>query len=462
MKKIFYTITFLNLLNSQQLPYGRPQYFDIDINTTIKKIHIKTPKQFYNTLFKNINPIIHKNTAVYFLELELDSSEAIQFTISDSIFQEKSTLYFIDLINNSWIGPYSKKSFINNAHILTGQMKTKKVLIELSTFIGNIPKKHIESIINPNPENKYSFNSRKNYKYINREPNKKILLTGYWPPSNEAIRSFSQNHLLNPNGWIGGNWENRGYDIVSYFPIFTDADCESCGQGYGDLEVDYQDTSEDWWNIVDSINPIAIITFSRGYIDFSWELEWQYFNYFYWNADFTEPYYPTPSPPDSSVQVNTRRYSSLPMDSIISKIDNSGLGLLPYIDYTNGAGSYLSEFMGYHGVWHKAKMDSLDIPCIVAGHVHVGGLIDWITARQAAEITLREVIKVVDQYQTLPGDINNDGVISVSDMLKIIDYLFLNIHLNEDELGRADINFDQYIDVFDLILISNIILDWSY
>ena len=187
-------------------------------------------------------------------------------------------------------------------HILTGQMKTKKVLIELSTFIGNIPKKHIESIINPNPENKYSFNSRKNYKYINREPNKKILLTGYWPPSNEAIRSFSQNHLLNPNGWIGGNWENRGYDIVSYFPIFTDADCESCGQGYGDLEVDYQDTSEDWWNIVDSINPIAIITFSRGYIDFSWELEWQYFNYFYWNADFTEPYYPTPSPPDSSVQ----------------------------------------------------------------------------------------------------------------------------------------------------------------
>ena len=72
-------------------------------------------------------------------------------------------------------------------------------------------------------------------------------------------------------------------------------------------------------------------------------------------------------------------------------------------------------------------MDSLNIPCIVAGHVHVGGLIDWITARQAAEITLREVIKVVDQYQTLPGDINNDGVISVSDMLKIIDYLFLSM-----------------------------------
>ena len=208
MKKIFYTFTFLSLLNSQQLPYGKPQYFDIYIEKTIKKININTPKQFYDTLFKNINPIIHENTAVYYLELEIGSSEPIQFTILDSIFQESSTLYFIDLINNSWIGPYSKKNFIGKARILTGQMKTKKILIELSTSVDDMPKNHIESIINPNPEDKYSINSNINYKYFNRQPNKKILLTGYWPPSNEAIRAFSQNHLLNPNGWIGDNWEN--------------------------------------------------------------------------------------------------------------------------------------------------------------------------------------------------------------------------------------------------------------
>ena len=148
------------------------------------------------------------------------------------------------------------------------------------------------------------------------------------------------------------------------------------------------------------------------------------------------------------------------MDSIVSKIEAFVPSLTPYIDYTDGAGAYLSEFMGYHGVWHKARMDSLDIPCIVAGHIHVGGLIDWTTARQAAQITLREVIKVVNQYQTLLGDINNDGVISVSDMFQIIDHLFLNLSLDENELSRADINFDQSIDVFDLMLISNIILDW--
>ena len=84
----------------------------------------------------------------------------------------------------------------------------------------------------------------------------KILL-GYWPPSNEAVRRFSTNPLLNPEGWIGENWEESGYDIISYFPSFLPPDCMNCGQGNGDFEVDYQDFSEDWWNVVDTISPAA-------------------------------------------------------------------------------------------------------------------------------------------------------------------------------------------------------------
>ena len=37
-----------------------------------------------------------------------------------------------------------------------------------------------------------------------------------------------------------------GICILSYFPYFDEPDCESCGQGHGDFEVDYQDTSEDY------------------------------------------------------------------------------------------------------------------------------------------------------------------------------------------------------------------------
>ena len=72
----------------------------------------------------------------------------------------------------------------------------------------------------------------------------------------------------------------------------------------------------------------------------------------------------------------------------------------------------------------------------------------------------REVIKVVDEYQRLPGDINQDGVISVYDMLAIIDHIIGVTELEQNQFNRADINFDTYIDVFDLLLLSNIILDW--
>ena len=66
----------------------------------------------------------------------------------------------------------------------------------------------------------------------------KIMLTGYWPPTNEMVRHFSQDSELNPEGWQGENWEGLGYDVVSFFPQFEPADCNDCGQGYGDLEVD--------------------------------------------------------------------------------------------------------------------------------------------------------------------------------------------------------------------------------
>ena len=458
MRRNIFILYLLGIIKAQELPYGMPRYFEIEVNQPIKRSAIRIQEGLKNHFFDEINPIIEGNQHLYYFEIILEKDDPIHFKIFDSTFHKSSTLYFIDIQNNGWVGPYTKDSFSNNDFILTGRMKTKNIVVELSISKNIKPKNPLGYIIHP--KKMRLPNSMSKPKGINREPNNKILLTGYWPPSNEGIRSFSQNHLLNPNGWIGGNWENRGYDIVSYFPIFTDPDCESCGQGYGNLEVDYQDTSEDWWNIIDSINPIAIITFSRGYIDYSWELEWQYFNYFYWTADFTEPFYPTPAPPDSSLPINTRRYSSLPMDSIVSQIASSGLGLTPYIDYTQGAGAYLSEFMGYHGVWHKAKMDSANIPCIVAGHVHVGGLIDWDTAQQAVAITLREVIKVVDEYRSLPGDVDQDGVLSIYDMLEIIDHILGNEILDNGQLDRADINLDTHIDVFDLLLLSNLILDW--
>ena len=56
-------------------------------------------------------------------------------------------------------------------------------------------------------------------------PRPAILLTGYWPPSNEAVRPFSNNPVQNPGGWVGSDWEGRGYDVYSYFPEFSPPTC---------------------------------------------------------------------------------------------------------------------------------------------------------------------------------------------------------------------------------------------
>ncbi len=225
-----------------------------------------------------------------------------------------------------------------------------------------------------------------------------IMMTGYWPPSNEALRRFSPNPEQNPAGWIGSNWEGSGYDVVSFFPEFVPPNCDNCGKGTGDLEVDYQDTSLDFWHIASEVKPIAIITFSRGSTNLSWEVEMNQYNRLVWINDYLPPLQPTPAPPDGSVPANTLRLSKLPVKEIVNAVNEANLGLNAFVCYSGDGGGFLSEFIAYHGVWYQAINASPASPdwCIVGGHIHVGGLVSWETARQAAEITLRQVIQRVD------------------------------------------------------------------
>lgn len=57
-------------------------------------------------------------------------------------------------------------------------------------------------------------------------------------------------------------------------------------------------------------------------------------------------------------------------------------------------GSFVSEYTGYHACWYKDLHDSPSSPrrCFAAGHVHVGIDTPVHLARQATEVTLREVI----------------------------------------------------------------------
>lgn len=227
-----------------------------------------------------------------------------------------------------------------------------------------------------------------------------ILITGYWPPTNEMVRHFSTSPVQNPAGWLGENWEGRGYNIHSYFPEFP----AGIGKGEGDLEVDYQDTSADWARITAEIQPVAIITFSRGGIDRSWEIEAKQRNLATWIDDFEAPFQPTPAPPDNSVPAGTIRDSTLPMRDIRDAV-NAGTTLNARIDRNGFGGGFLSEFIAYHGVWYQSMHadPSDDAWSVAAGHIHVGSQVTIAQGRIATEISLRELIRYVDTIVPEPS-----------------------------------------------------------
>lgn len=233
-----------------------------------------------------------------------------------------------------------------------------------------------------------------------------ILLTGYWPPSNEAVRRFSPSLAQNPQGWIGSNWEGRGYDVYAYFPEFSPPTCTTCGTGSGDLEVDYQDTSMDFWPIANGLQPIAVMTFSRSSSTLNWEVEMNQYNRSSWVSDYVAPTQPTPAPPDASVPAGTLRPSTLPVQEIVDDVDDANAGLNAFIDIAGNAGGFVSEFIAYHGVWYQALHNNPMDPawCVAGGHIHVGRNIPWADARRAAEISLRTLIRHVDRTLGLAED----------------------------------------------------------
>jgi len=458
----FLFIILIRLTYPQVLPYGEPQYFSLNPETITEELIFTNGEfQILKLHWQNGTKLIHENNTLFYLHYTLEKEINFHIPLDKNSFPEECELYVIDPTEKSWVGPYRKEFLKKEFPNFTGRLKASEFILEISVPQNNtiqLPEISIQIISHKQFQKKDSKPFRVYQQNATRE-NPVILLTGYWPPTNEAVRPFSQNALLNPHGWIGENWEGLGYDIVSFFPSFNPPDCDDCGQGYGDLEVDYQDTSEDWWNIVDSHNPVAIITFSRGYINYSWEMEWKYFNWLEWIDDFTPPYQPTPAPPDQDSPINYIRFSSLPMTEIVEAVNSADLGLNSYIDYGEGAGGYLSEYKGFHGVWYKDLMENIDeTPCYLAGHVHVGGLVDWETAHEAVLITVRETIQYIHEQILIPGDVNRDGIINSLDIIMILSHLNGSIELTDNQFFYADMDTDTEITHNDVVLLVNELL----
>ena len=146
------------------------------------------------------------------------------------------------------------------------------------------------------------------------------------------------------------------------------------------------------------------------------------------------------------------------MHLIEEALDNSDIDVNCYIDQNGDAGRFLSEFMGYHGMWyHQSSLES-DMPCMLGGHVHVGGQLSTRTATEAAELTIEVVLGYLDQMLVITGDINDDHTINIQDIIMLINYILEDNEPNQDWLNIADLNDDEQINIQDVILLVDLIL----
>ncbi|MCB9307115.1 MAG: hypothetical protein H6565_11010 [Lewinellaceae bacterium] len=248
-------------------------------------------------------------------------------------------------------------------------------------------------------------------------------------------------HALNPTGWNGDNWKEKGFDIYAYFPTFNvklppsvnldDPNPNPEFAGHGDLRVDYQFTTQDWARITAELNPCAIITFSRGLNDTSWEIEYQLRNWEVWGKDFIEPREPDNTPPDDDIAPLEARITSLPSDEIVSRINRADdLNIYGYVDdnLDSDAGRFLSEYIGLLGVKYQANNSH----CISAGHIHVGQKIPLDQAVKATEITLGALIDHISNllFPSPPGGIGLDEY--EDPYWKLMDEWFDEFDIDED------------------------------
>ena len=244
----------------------------------------------------------------------------------------------------------------------------------------------------------------------------RVVLTGYWPPTNEMLRQWSTNPQHNPGQWQGRNWRGLGYDVYSFFPEFP-PDGDPVGDPIGspgsvgsvgsDLQVDFQATSQDFWRIMDEHQPRVLITTSRGG-DIDWELEAIEGGHSGaaesakdradedWRSD---AYGPITTPAQASVDprswqaITTYRNgvtlgSQLPLAEILTATQALQIANVE-IDQTGTSGNYLSGFMGLHGLFYNQQTPSN----VAAGHIHVGKTTSVAVATQLMETTLATVLK---------------------------------------------------------------------
>lgn len=237
-----------------------------------------------------------------------------------------------------------------------------------------------------------------------------VVVTGYWPPTNEMLRPWSIDADQNPDGWTGADWRGLGFDVYAYFPEFPPdgvpfndprGSAGFIGSADSDFRVDYQDTSADFWRIMADRRPLILITTSRGG-DIGWEVEAFEGGHGSGDGDPADDWISDDHPPEtlpvrgsidarswdaiSRFRAGERLASRLPTAAIAAAARDLDLTSVAVDDQTSG--NYLSGFMGLHGLYYALT----HAEAVAAGHIHVGRDVPADDARRLMEATLATVL----------------------------------------------------------------------
>jgi pyrrolidone-carboxylate peptidase len=230
------------------------------------------------------------------------------------------------------------------------------------------------------------------------QANRNILITGYWPPTNEMLEEFSPDPFKNKGLWIGKNWKNSGYDLYAYFPNFEEKD----RVGNGDFPVDFTATYNDFHRLTQELKPALILSFGNG--AGPWEIESTFPNHYL--SMFVTGNIPSSNGekiqyeiPEKLKQNFTYR-ASLPSYEILKRVNASPHPhLTARIDSEDDAGDFLCGFISYLGAWYHSEHKDADLPFRTygSGFIHVNG--DLEKAKESLNKTLEAIIESLPKQQ---------------------------------------------------------------
>lgn len=211
-----------------------------------------------------------------------------------------------------------------------------------------------------------------------------VVLTGYWPPSNQMLAEFSTDKQLNPAGWKGKNWRGLGYDVYSFFP-----------------KLDYQGTRADFALTTQAYKPIAIIcygTTTQG----TWEIEQNATVNPQWNTELCQPPLPDINELRQMFPANVSARMSLPAHDIAKAVNAAPLGIAARVNADGDAGTFLCNYIALLAVAYQKQHNTpnaLDY-CAVAGFIHIGAHVSVTQARAAQRVVLATVLRYISTEET--------------------------------------------------------------